>query len=96
MTFLYNQTRVRKKRSKLHRKTRESIKTQLLVETFNVIGLTDIACKVKIGVQKGARTKNSKGKEDIYFYLNDDRYTRIFYAEAKRLPMSRYKTKKNM
>ena len=82
-----------KKRSKLHRKTRESIKTQLLVETFNVIGLTDIACKVKIGVQKEHERKNSKGKEDIYFYLNDDRYTRIFYAEAKRLPMSRYKNK---
>lgn len=77
----------------LERKRREGINTESLVDAFNVIGLTDVECKVKIGVQKEHERRDGKGKEDIYFYLNDDEYTRIFYAEAKRLPMSRYKNK---
>lgn len=51
--------------------------------------------KVKIGVQKEHEREDGKGKEDIYFYLNDDKYTRIFYAEAKRLQCLAIKTKKN-
>ena len=36
--------------------------------------------------------KINKGKEDIYFHLNDDKYTRIFYVEAKRLPKHQSKS----
>jgi hypothetical protein len=37
--------------------------------------------------------KNGSGKEDIYFHLNDDNHTRIFYMESKRLPKYRTKDK---
>ena len=84
---------LKQRSSVLNRKTREGINTQSLVDAFNVIGLTNTVRKVKIGVQKEHEREDGKGKEDIYFYLNDDKYTRIFYAEAKRLPMPRYKNK---
>ena len=57
-----------------------------LVDTFNSIGTTFVICNTWIGVQKEHERENSKSREDIYFYLNDDNYTRIFYVEAKRLP----------
>lgn len=68
-------------------KKREGLNTQSLVDAFNIIGLTGNVSKTRIGVQKEHERTDGKGKEDIYFYLNDDNYTRIFYAEAKRLPM---------
>lgn len=70
----------------LSRKKREVLNTQSLVEAFNVIGLTGAVSKTLIGVQKEHEREDNKGKEDIYFYLNDDNYTCIFFAEAKRLP----------
>lgn len=70
----------------LSKKKREGLNTQSLVEVFNVIGLTGTVSKSLIGVQKEHEREDNKGKEDIYFYLNDDNYTCIFFAEAKRLP----------
>ena len=76
------------KRNKLCRNKREVLNTQSLVDTFNMIGVT--MCETLIGAQKEHEREDGRGKEDIYFYLNDDSYTRIFFAEAKRLP--KYKT----
>ena len=72
------------KRNKLCRNKREVLNTQSLVDTFNMIGVT--MCETLIGAQKEHEREDGRGKEDIYFYLNDDSYTRIFFAEAKRLP----------
>lgn len=74
------------KQSILNKKEREGLKTQQLVEVFNVIGTTSIVTKTWIGVQKEHEREGDTNKEDIYFHLNDDNYTRIFYVEAKRLP----------
>lgn len=79
------------KRSLLRKKKREGLNTQLLVDTFNLIGTQNIISDTWIGAQKEHEQENNKGKEDIYFYLGDDNYTRIFYVEAKRLP--KYKSK---
>ena len=74
----------------LTKNKREGLNTQSLVDAFNSIGTTLVTCNTWIGVQKEHERENSKSREDIYFYLNDDNYTRIFYVEAKRLP--KYKT----
>ncbi|MCK9163222.1 MAG: hypothetical protein M0O93_02590 [Bacteroidales bacterium] len=71
---------------KLKQTQREGLKTQQLVDSFNIIGTTSRFCEEWIGVQKEHERKDSTCQEDIYFYLNDDKHTRIFYAEAKRLP----------
>ncbi len=70
----------------LDKKKREGLKTQQLVEVFNVIGTSRSVTKTWIGVQKEHEREGDTNKEDIYFHLNDDNYTRIFYVEAKRLP----------
>jgi len=70
----------------LSKNKREGLNSQSLVEAFNIIGTTFVICNTWIGVQKEHERENSKSREDIYFYLNDDNYTRIFYVEAKRLP----------
>ena len=76
----------------LNKNKREVLNSQSLVEVFNVIGTTGMVCPTWIGVQKEHERKDNKGKEDIYFHLNDDGYTRIFYVEAKRLPKHQSKS----
>jgi hypothetical protein len=73
----------------LNKSKREVLNSQSLVEVFNIIGTTG---KIWIGVQKEHEQETNMGKEDIYFHLNDDNCTCIFYVEAKRLP--KYKTNK--
>jgi len=82
---------IAQKQKSLKKGNREGLNTQLLVETFNIIGTKNITNKPWIGVQKEHERQKGKGREDIYFHLNDDNYTRVFYMEAKRLP--KYKTK---
>lgn len=77
---------ISQRRSMLNKKKREGLKTQQLVETFNVIGTTGLVSETWIGAQKEHEREKDTNKEDIYFHLNDDNYTRIFYVEAKRLP----------
>lgn len=72
------------KHYKLSKGKREGLNTQALVDALNMIGVTK--CETLIGVQKEHERQSGRGKEDIYFYLNDDNYTRIFFAEAKKLP----------
>jgi hypothetical protein len=74
------------KQTVLNKSKREGLNSQSLIETFNVIGTTGVVCATWIGVQKEHEREDSSGKEDIYFHLNDDKHTRIFYVEAKRLP----------
>ena len=76
----------------LNKNKREVLNSQSLVEVFNVIGTTGVVCTTWIGVQKEHEREDNKGKEDIYFHLNDDSYTRIFYMEAKRLPKHQSKS----
>lgn len=62
----------------------ENYKNQKLAEIFNILGTTN----EKLWI--GAATENIKSKkntkEDIYFYLNDEKKTRVFFVEGKRLP----------
>lgn len=81
------------KQAALNKGEREVLNSQSLVEAFNVIGTTGLVCATWIGVQKEHEREDNKGKEDIYFHLNDDRYTRIFYVEAKRLPKHQSKSR---
>ena len=76
----------------LNKSQRKVLNSQSLVEVFNVIGTTGLVCNTWIGVQKEHEREDNKGKEDIYFHLNDDTYTRIFYVEAKRLPKHQSKS----
>lgn len=76
----------------LNKDKREVLNSQSLVEVFNVIGTTKVLCTTWIGAQKEHEREDIKGKEDIYFHLNDDSYTRIFYVEAKRLPKHQSKS----
>jgi hypothetical protein len=73
------------KQSMLKKKKREGLNTQWLIEAFNIIG-TSQNYKTWIGSQKEHEQEKSRNREDIYFHLNDDNHTRIFYVEAKRLP----------
>ncbi|MDR1882832.1 MAG: hypothetical protein LBR26_08645 [Prevotella sp.] len=77
---------ISRKQLMLNKNKREGLKSQQLVETFNVIGTTGLVSATWIGVQKEHERENGANREDIYFHLNDDNYTRIFYVEAKRLP----------
>ncbi|MDD4116064.1 MAG: hypothetical protein PHG27_10815 [Massilibacteroides sp.] len=74
------------KQAVLNKNRREGLNSQPLVDSFNAIGTTYAVSKTWIGVQKEHEREDNKGREDIYFYLNDDNYTRIFFVEAKRLP----------
>lgn len=74
------------KQAVLNKNRREGLNSQSLVDAFNIIGTTCVVSTTWIGVQKEHERIDNKGKEDIYFYLNDDDYTRIFFVEAKRLP----------
>lgn len=76
----------------LSKRNREGLNSQSLVDVFNIIGLTGNISKTLIGVQKEHEREDNKGKEDIYFYLNDDNYTRVFFLEAKRLPKHKSKS----
>ncbi len=73
---------------KLNNSDNESLKNQLLADTFNKVGT--VSEELWIGVSKENSSKGKQAREDIYFYLNDDNLTRIFYIEGKRLP--KYKT----
>lgn len=77
---------IQQRRTTLSKNKREGLNSQSLVETFNVIGTTEAVCTTWIGVQKEHERENRNGREDMYFHLNDDKYTRVFYIEAKRLP----------
>lgn len=70
--------------SKLKSSDNESLKNQLLTDAFNYLGTTNE--KVWIGVSKENVSKGKQAREDIYFYLNNENYTRIFFIEGKRLP----------
>lgn len=67
-------------------KDNENKKNQVLTDSFNIIGTQNAS--MWIGVQKEHIGLNSF-REDIYFYLNDDFKTRIFYVEGKRIPKSK-------
>jgi hypothetical protein len=69
---------------KLNASDNEDLKNQMLADTFNTLGTTNE--KLWIGVGKENKTKGKQAREDIYFYLNDDNLTRVFYIEGKRLP----------
>ena len=78
---------IAKEKGNLKRKDKEDLKNQQLAEVFNIIGCRNEKMLVYAGkehIQKG-----STKKEDIYFYLDDDNRTRVFYAEGKRLPKVR-------
>ncbi|NOQ26801.1 MAG: hypothetical protein GQ564_15685 [Bacteroidales bacterium] len=77
--------------SKLNNSDNEDLKNQLLADTFNAIGT--VSEKLWVGVGKENKSKGKQTREDIYFYLNDDKFTRIFYVEGKRLP--KYNTQSN-
>jgi hypothetical protein len=68
--------------ARLDVKMNEGVKTQVLCEEFNAL-----ASLQSIGCQKEFERMGSKRREDIYFYLFDTNKTKIFFAEAKRLPM---------
>jgi len=76
---------------KLNNSDNEDLKNQLLTETFNKIGT--VSEELWIGVSKENNSIGKQTREDIYFYLNDDRSTRVFYVEGKRLP--KYNTQFN-
>lgn len=73
------------KKGNLKLKDNEDIKNQKLSNAFNVIGTQNE--KLWIGASQEHKS-NKQSREDIYFYLNDGNYTRIFYIEGKRLPKS--------
>lgn len=75
-----------KERENLRIKDSEDIKNQKLTEAFNVIGTQNE--KFWIGACKEHKS-SSQAREDIYFYLNDDNHSRIFYIEVKRLPKAK-------
>lgn len=72
-----------KRQTALTKNKREGLTSQSSVDTFNVTGTTCIVSAIWIGVQKEHERKDNKGREDIYFYLNDDKCTRIFYVKSK-------------
>jgi hypothetical protein len=77
----------------LRKRDNEGIKTQTLVDEFNYLGTSGEITADWIGVQKENIHENDSSREDIYFYLHDEANTRIFYAEAKRLPKNKTKNK---
>jgi hypothetical protein len=79
-------------KAKLNKTKREEFNTQSLVEDFNIIGTTNAPRMTWIAAQKEHEREDNAGKEDIYFHLNDDNHTRIFYSEVKRLPKHKSKS----
>ena len=65
----------------------EDVKNQILMERFLILGTQNE--KNWIGVSKEHVKKDSNRKEDFFFFLKDQNNTRIFFAEAKRLPKFR-------
>ena len=59
------------KQAALNKSQREVLNSQSLVEVFNVIGTTGLVSDTWIGVQKEHEREDNKGKEDIYFHLNE-------------------------
>lgn len=80
---------IKKCTSNLSISQNEGLKNQNVANTLNTISTTNE--EVWIGVNNENISEGKKTREDIYFYLNDEAQTRIFYIEAKRLP--KYKTK---
>lgn len=76
-------------RNRLTKSHRENLKNQQLSERFSRLGALNE--QNWIGVGKENENSNSQNREDIYFYLDDDDRTRIFFAEGKRLPKARTK-----
>ena len=72
------------KRKKINIIQNENYKNQKLAEEFNILGTTNE--KFWIGSSTEHIKKNKNTKEDIYFYLNDEENTRVFFVEGKRLP----------
>lgn len=75
---------IAKEKATLKRKDKEELKNQQLAETFNIIGAQNEKETIYCGNEHTRR--GSTKKEDIYFYINDDNRTRVFYLEGKRLP----------
>jgi hypothetical protein len=71
-------------KNKFNVKQNENYKNQKLAEEFNILGTSNE--KVWIGSSTEHIKKNKNTKEDIYFYLNDENNTRVFFVEGKRLP----------
>lgn len=71
-------------KNRLQKSTREDIKNQQLAECFNILGTKNH--DNWIGVSKEHEKLENRNREDIYFYLDDDNRTRIFFVEGKRLP----------
>lgn len=69
----------------------EGLKNQTLAEIFNYLGT--INENIWIGVSKENISKGKQAREDIYFHLNDENHTRIFFVEGKRLPKYNTRTK---
>lgn len=71
-------------KNRLIKADREDLKNQILSNIFNVIGTTDE--KLWIGVAQENIKRFKQTREDIYFYLNNNNNSRIFFIEGKRLP----------
>ena len=77
---------------KLKTNDNEGLKNQTLTESFNYLGTTTNE-NIWIGVGKENISEGKQAREDIYFHLNDENRTRIFFVEGKRLPKYKTKTK---
>lgn len=70
---------------KLKLKDNEELKNQQLTEVFSSIGYKNE--NTPILVFKEHNKRGTQRREDIYFCLDDEQRTRVFYVECKRLPM---------
>jgi hypothetical protein len=68
------------------RTQKEGIKNQDLADELNIIGTTLKNEKLWYGCQK-ENVKASNHREDIFFYLKNSEHSRVFFIEAKRLPI---------
>lgn len=75
---------IAKEKGNLKLKDNEDLKNQQLAEVFNIIGSQNE--KMPIFSAKEHTRRGTTKREDIYFYLDDDNRTRVFYVEGKRLP----------
>ena len=80
---------ISEEKHRLNISDRENIKNQQLSELFNILGTKNE--EYWIGASKEHEKDKDSNREDIYFYLDDDKRTRIFFVEGKRLP--KYKSK---
>lgn len=74
---------------RLKKDIKERNKNQILAEQFCIIGTAD--SQKWIGASQEYVGDDKHSNEDIYFYLNDDNHTPIFFVECKRLPQARTK-----